>query len=323
MNSRRARSTAAWCAALAWPLVPAIAQTYPAKPIRMIVSFAPGGATDTFARVVAQQAGEAMGQQIIVDNRPGAGTTIAADLVAKAQPDGYTLLFTDIATHTITPAIYPKLPYGALKDFAPVALIASSPMMVVAHPSTNVRTVPQLIAAARQHGPITYGSSGTGTVTHLSLESLKTRTGIELVHVPFKGGATSVVSVMTGEIALAIATIPAVLPHVQSRRLVAVAVTSAKRATQLPDVPAIAETVKGFDTAVNNGVLAPARTPQNIVGRLNAELNRAVDTAKAKEVFAMNAAEAVKVTPAALAEMMARDTRSWAEVVKASGVKVQ
>jgi tripartite-type tricarboxylate transporter receptor subunit TctC len=322
MNAARALSFASlWAASIA--LTPAMAQTFPAKPIRLIVSFAPGGATDTFARVVAQQVGESVGQQVIVDNRPGAGTTIAADLVAKAPADGYTLLFTDIATHTITSAIYAKLPYDALRDFAPVALVASSPMMVVAHPSVHVRTVPQLIAVAKKHGQITYGSSGNGTVTHLSLESLKTRTGIDLVHVPFKGGATSVISVMTGEIALAIATIPAVLPHVQSGRLVAVAVTSLRRSPQLPEVPAIAETVKGFDTAVNNGVLAPARTPLSLVTRLNAELNRAVDTPKAKEVFATNSAEAVKITPAALGEMMARDTKAWAEVVRASGVKIQ
>ena len=301
----------------------AAAQAFPVKPVRFIVPFAPGGATDTFARVVAQQLSESLGQQVLVDNRPGAGTTIAADAVAKAPADGYTLLFTDIATHTITPSIYAKLPYDPLKDFSAVALVASSPMMIVAHPSVNVRSVPQLITVAKKHGQITYGSSGQGTVTHLSLESLRTRTGIELVHVPFKGGATSVISVLTGEIALAIATIPAVLPHVQSGRLIPVAVTSVQRSPQLPTVPAVAETVKGFDTGVQNGVLAPARTPKDIVARLNSELNRAVDSPKAREVFATNAAVGMKVTPASLQDMMARDAKAWAEVVRVSGVKIQ
>ncbi|HSQ04994.1 MAG TPA: tripartite tricarboxylate transporter substrate-binding protein [Burkholderiales bacterium] len=301
---------------------PVDAETFPSKSIRMLVPFAPGGATDTFARVLGAQVSERLGQQVVIENRPGAGTTIAAELVAKAAPDGHTLLFTDMSTHAITASLYKKLSYDPVKSFSAVALAASSPMMLVAHPSFNVKSIPQLIATAKKHREIPYGSSGNGTVTHLAVESLKTRTGIDLVHVPFKGGTSSVTSVLTGDIAVAIATIPAVLPFVNDHRLVALAVTSAKRAPQLPQIPAVAETVSGFNAAVINGVLVPARTTKEVVNLLNGEFNRAGESPRAKEIFSANAAEAVKISAAELQDMLARDVTRWAEVVRVSGAQV-
>lgn len=314
------RSCCLGVALMAAGAAPAYAQTYPAKAIRVVVSFAPGGATDTFARLAGAQLTERLGQQVIVENRPGAGTTIAAELVSRAAPDGYTLLFTDLSTHVITGSLYQKLAYDP-RDFAAVSLVASSPMIIAAHPSLNARTVKDMIATAQRHGEITYGSSGTGTVTHLSMERLKSRAGVPLTHVPFKGGTTSVTSVLTGDTALAIATVPAVLPHVKTGRLVAVAVTSGKRAPQLPDVPAIAETLPDFDTAVHNGVLAPAKTPRDIVERLNAEFNRAMEGAKAKDVLTVNAAYATPLSTGELQQMILRESNAWAAVVKASGLQ--
>lgn len=301
----------------------AVAQTYPAKPIRLVVAFAPGGATDTFSRVTAAEMSKSLGQQVIVENRPGAGTTIAAEFVAKSPPDGYTLLFTDLSTHSITPSIYMKLPYHPLRDFAAVAPVSSSPMIMVAHPSVNVKSVKELIALAKKHPGITCGNAGMGTVTHMAAEKFRWRAGIDLTPVNYKGGATSTISLLTGEIALIVTTIPAALEHVRARRLVAIGLTAERRSALLPDIPALGETVKGVEAAVIAGALAPAGTPRNVIERLNAEFARAVDSPKAKEVFASNAAEAMKTTPEAMQRSLEEDVKTWAEVVKATGVKIQ
>src|SRR5688572_24361724 len=180
----------------------AVAQAFPVKPVRLIVAFAPGGATDTFSRVTAAEMSRNMGQQVVVENRPGAGTTIAAEFVAKSPPDGYTLLFTDLSTHTITPSIYPKLPYQPLKDFVAVAPVSTSPLIMVAHPSVGIKSAKDLIALARKHPGVTCGNAGIGTVTHMASEKFRMRAGIDLTPVNYKGGATSTISLLTGEIAL-------------------------------------------------------------------------------------------------------------------------
>lgn len=298
------------------------AQNYPVKPIRLVVAFAPGGATDTFSRVTAAEMSKSLGQQVIVENRPGAGTTIAAEFVAKSPPDGYTLLFTDLSTHSITPSIYLKLPYHPLRDFAAVAPVSSSPMIMVAHPSVNVKSARELIAVAKKHPGITCGNAGVGTVTHMAAEKFKLRAGIDLTPVNYKGGATSTISLLTGEIALVVTTIPAALEYVRAKRLVAIGLTAERRSTLLPDIPALGETVKGVEAAVIAGTLAPAGTPRNVIDRLNAEFAKAVDSPKAKEVFASNAAEAMKTTPEALQRSLEQDVKTWAEVVKATGVKI-
>ena len=229
---------------------PAIAQTFPSKAVRLVVAFAPGGATDTFARVTAAEMSKSLGQQVIVENRPGAGTTLAAEFVARSAPDGYTLLFTDLSTHAINPAIYAKLAYQPARDFAAVAPVSSSPLIMVAHPSLNVKSARELIALAKKHPGITCGNAGMGTVTHMAAEKFRVRAGIDIAPVNYKGGTTSTISLLTGEIALIVTTIPAAIEYVRAGRLVAIGLTSDRRAAALPDVAALGETVKGVDAAV-------------------------------------------------------------------------
>jgi tripartite-type tricarboxylate transporter receptor subunit TctC len=301
----------------------AAAQGFPAKPVRLVVAFAPGGATDTFSRVTAAEMTKSLGQQVIVENRPGAGTTIAAEHVSKSAPDGYTLLFTDLSTHTITPSIYAKLGYNPLRDFAAVAPVSSSPLIMVAHPSVGIKSAKELIALAKKHPGVTCGNAGIGTVTHMASEKFRWRAGIDLTPVNYKGGATSTISLLTGEIALIVTTIPAALEYVRTKRLVAIGLTAEKRSPLLPDIPALGETVKGVEAAVIAGVLAPSGTPRAVVERLNAEFAKAVDSPKAKEIFAVNAAEAMKMSPEAMQRSLERDAKTWADVVKATGVKLQ
>ena len=301
---------------------PALAQSYPSKPVRLVVPFAPGGATDVFSRAVAAELTRTLGQQVVEENRPGAGTIIGAEVVAKAPPDGHTLFFTDLSTHTITPSIYPKLPYSPLRDFAPVAIVNSSPLILVAHPSVNVKTAQQLVALAKRTPGVTCGNSGVGTVTHLGCEKFALRSGIKLTPVMYKGGALPVTALLSGEIATTVTTIPAALQHVRAGKLVALGVTAAKRSAYLPDIPALGETVKDVDAAVIAGVLAPAGTPQNVIDRLNAEIAKAVDQPKVKEIFETNAAEAMKVSPAAMQRALEQDAKAWAAIVKATGVTV-
>ena len=301
----------------------ALAQAFPTKSIRLVVPFPPGGATDTFSRVAAAEIAKSLGQQVVVENRPGAGTTIAAELVAKSSPDGHTLFFTDLSTHTITASIYPKLPYHPLRDFVPVAAVNSSPLLLVAHPSVNVKSVPELIALAKRHPGITSGNSGIGTVTHMTAEKFRLRAGIEVTAVSYKGGALPIIALLSGEIAIVMATVPASIQHVRKGKLVALGLAAERRSPFLPDIPAISETIKGVEGAVIAGVLAPAATPASVVERLNAEFARASNSARAKEIYAENAAETLTMTPAAVRQSLERDVRTWAEVVRATGVKLQ
>ncbi len=309
-------------AAFAQPASTGSAQTYPAKPIRLIVAFAPGGATDTFARITAAELTSTLGQQVIVENRPGAGTTIAAEFVAKSPADGYTLLLTDLSTHAIMPSLYTKLGFNHARDLVAVAPVSASPLIMAAHPSLGVKNAKELIALAKKNPGITCGNSGAGTVTHLAAEKFRTRAGIDLTSVNYKGGTTSTVSLLTGELSLIVNTIPAALEHVKSKRLVAIGITADKRAAALPDIAALGETVKGVDAAVIAGVLAPANTPRAVIDRLNAEFAKAVDAPKAREVFLVNAAEAMKQTPEVMQAALERDARIWAEVVRVTGVKL-
>ena len=300
----------------------AAAQAYPAKPIRMVVPFAPGGATDTFSRVLAAELSNNLGQQVIVENRPGAGTTIGADVVAKAAPDGHTLLFTDLSTHTITASLYAKLPYDPLRSFAPVAAANSSPLLLVVHPSVGVKSVRELIALAKRQPGIPCGNSGVGTVTHMTAEKFRMRAAIDVTAVSYKGGAVPVIALLGGEIAMLFATVPASIEHVRKRKLVALGVAGDRRSPFFPEIPAIGETVKGVEGAVISGVLAPAGTPRTIVERLNAEFAKASEGQKVKEIYATNAAETLKMSPSALQQSLERDAKTWAEVVDATGVKV-
>jgi tripartite-type tricarboxylate transporter receptor subunit TctC len=299
------------------------AQNFPTKPVRFIVPFPPGGATDTFSRVVAAELTKSLGQQVIVENRPGAGTIIGAELVAKAQPDGHTLFFTDLSTHTITGSLYSKLSYHPLRDFAAVAPINSSPLVLVAHPSVNVRTAKQFIDLAKKNPGITVGNSGVGTVTHMASEKLGLRAGIKITPVSYKGGAVPVIALLSGEIATVVTTVPASLQHVRAGKLVALGLTAAKRSPSLPEIPALGETVKDVDAAVISGVLAPAGTPQNVIERLNAEIAKTFASPKVKEIFDVNAAEALRMSPAEMQRSLERDVKAWAAIVKATGVSVK
>lgn len=299
----------------------AAAQNYPTKTIRLVVPFPPGGATDTFSRAAAAEMTKSLGQTIIVENRPGAGTTIAADIVARSPADGYTLFFTDLSTHTITRSLYSKLPYDPLQSFAPVAVVNASPLILVAHPSVGVKTVGQLVALARKNPGITFGNSGIGTVTHMTAEKFRLRAGIKVTPVSYKGGATPIIALLGGEIAMVMGTVPASIQHVRRGKLVALGVAAERRSPYLPDIPAISETVKGVEGAVIAGVLAPAGTPPAVIDRLNKEFANASKARRVQELFAANAAETMHMSPSELQKAMERDEKAWAAVVKATGAK--
>jgi tripartite-type tricarboxylate transporter receptor subunit TctC len=312
----------ALCISLALPAA-LHAQTFPNKPIRVVVSFPPGGATDTFARTLAAELTKSLHQQVLVDNRPGAATTIAAELVAKAPADGYTLLFTDFQTHTITASLYSKLAYHPLKDFAPVTPVNLSPLLLVAHPSVGAKNVRELVAIAKKNPGTTLGNSGIGTVTHMTAERFRLRAGIQVTAVSYKGGSLPIIALLGGEIAMVMATVPASIQYVRQGKLVGLGLAAARRSPYLPEMPTINETVPGVEGAVYSGVLAPAGTPASVVQLLNAAFAKAGESPKAKEIYATNVAEAVVLSPAALGQALERDAKGWAEVVKATGVKVQ
>jgi len=306
-----------------WISPAVLAQGYPSKPVRLVVPFSPGGATDTFARMAAAEMTKGLGQQVIVENRPGAGTTIAAEFVARAPADGYVLLYTDLSTHTITRSLYSKLGYDPMKDFTPVTAVNASPLLLVAHPSVSVKNVGELVKLAKRNPGITMGNSGVGTVTHMTAEKFRVRAGIEVTPVNYKGGNTPIVALRSGEVAMVMATVPASIQHVRAGKIVALGLAAAKRSSYLPDIPTISETVKGVEGAVIAGVLAPAGTPQNVIDLLYTQFSKSSATSRAKELFATNAAETLSQAPAEVRKAMERDVREWAEVVKATGVKAR
>ena len=303
--------------------IPARAQTYPDKPIRVVIPWPAGGITDVVMRGVAQRLTEVLGQQIVIDNRAGAGGTLGAALVAKAQPDGYTLLLNDLGGHSSAPTLYSKLPYDTSKDFAPIALVAGSPMVLVANPSHNVRTLPQLIELAKtKPGQLNYASSGNGAITHLGAVRPMRMTGVELAHVPFKGSIPATSSVIAGETAVAFSTIPAAVPQAKAGRLNLLAVSFQKRSPQLPDVPTIAETVGEFDLGLYSGLFAPAGTPRAIIERLHAEVVAALEQQKVKDILAANSAEPGRMSTAQFGDYVAREIKVWGDVVRAAGIKI-
>jgi tripartite-type tricarboxylate transporter receptor subunit TctC len=301
----------------------AIAQNYPSKPVRVIVPFPPGGISDVLARVMAQHLASALGQQFIVENRPGAGTTIAAELVARSAPDGYTLYFIDMTTHAINATLYSKLPYDSLKDFTQIAMVAQTPLILVVHPSLPVRNVKELIAFAKSRpDEIVYASSGNGTILHLSGETLKSMSGITMVHVPYKGSAPAVAALLGGEVALTFSTTPPSLPHVKAGRLRALGVTSPQRAPLLPDVPALAETLKGFDIVLYNGIMGPAGIPRDVIGRVNKELARMMTLSSIKEAWAKQGADPIVMAPEQVTDHLKSDMGKLGQMVRAAGAKV-
>jgi tripartite-type tricarboxylate transporter receptor subunit TctC len=307
---------------LALVSLPAAAQ-YPAKPIRMVVPFPPGGATDIVARVVADKLTQALGQSVVVENRPGAGGTIGSDVVAKAPADGYTLLMATTSTHAVAPSLYAKLPYDPLKDFAPIANVASSPLILVVSSSLPVTSVRELIAYAKANpGKLSYASSGNGTVNHLTGEMLKGAIGADLVHVPYKGSALAFPDVMEGRVPLMFDYAISMLPQIKSGKLRPLAVTSLKRTVTMPDTPTLdASGLPGFESILWVGLFAPPGTPREIVARINAEVGKLLQLPDVKEKFAQQGADPVGGSPEQFAAAIRSDIAKWGKIVKDSGAK--
>jgi len=300
------------------------AQSWPTKPVRMIIAFPPGGPTDLVSRVLAQKLSEQLGQQVIVDNKPGAGGNIAAELAARAAPDGYTIFYNTSAI-VIGPALYGKVNYDTLKDFAPVLLTASVPMVLVVNPQLPARSVKEFVDLAKtRSGALNYSSSGTGTITHLASAMMSTQTGIQTQHIPYKGSAPGLVDLASGQTQFMIDTINTVLPYVRDNRLRGLAVTSAKRSPLLPDLPTLAEAgISGFEAAAWQGIVVPTGTPNEIVQKLNAEVNKALAHPDIRSRLAAQGADILGGTPAEYAAYLRTEMPRWFKAVKDSGAKAE
>jgi tripartite-type tricarboxylate transporter receptor subunit TctC len=295
---------------------------YPNRPIRFLVGVVPGGAADTLARAVGQRYSAAFKQQVIVDNRPGANQTIAADLAAKAAPDGYTIVIV-AAGHCISPALY-KLPYDAQKDFSAVGFIAAVPNVLVVHPGLNVRTARDFIALARSKpGAFAYGSSGIGSASHLSTELFQMMTKLNLVHVPYKGQSLAMVDLIAGQLQFGFPSVPASIQHIKSGKMIALGVASRERSSALPDVPPLDQAVPGYEVSGWYGILAAAKTPKPIVIKLNSELNRILQEPTTREILSREGADPMPASPDEFTKTIAADVVKWAKVVKAAGLKVE
>ena len=318
------RGLATACASAAIASAAAAAE-YPAKPIRMLVGFAPGGGTDTTARVIAQPLSEALGQQVVVDNRAGAAGNIATDIASKSPPDGYTVLMGTIAALAINPSLYSKLPFDPVKDFEPVTLAVSSTNVLVVHPSLPVKSVKELIALAKAHpGKLTFGSSGIGGAGHLAGVLFDQLAGTKMVHVPYKGGAPAMIALVGGEVQLVFSTAETAVPQVKAGKIRALAVTIAKRTALLPDLPTIAEAgLPGYEANNWYGVLVPAKTPHAIVERLNREIVKILNSQPVKESLFRQGLDASPSTPQEFGAYIKSEIAKWAKVVKASGAKAE
>jgi tripartite-type tricarboxylate transporter receptor subunit TctC len=302
----------------------AYAAEYPVKPIRIVVGFAPGGGTDTTTRAIAPKLSATLGQQIVVDNRPGAAGNIGTDVVAKAPPDGYTLLMGTIAALAINPSLYDKLPFDPVRDFAPISRGVDSTNVLVVHPSLPVKTVKELIALAKARpGQLNYGSSGVGGAGHLAGELFNLMVGTKLVHVPYKGGAPAMIDLIAGHVHMVFATAATANPQIKAGKIRPLAVTTTKRAVSLPEVPTIEEAgIKGYEANNWYGLLAPARTPRPIIDRLNKEFITALRLPDVKEFLLAQGLDPAPSTPEEFGEYIKSEIAKWARVVKVSGAKV-
>jgi tripartite-type tricarboxylate transporter receptor subunit TctC len=301
----------------------ASAQGYPTKPIRMLVGYPAGGSFDIFARVIGQKMAAAFDKPVVIDNRGGASGIIAADLVARAAPDGYTLLFGGAGILAIQPALRPKLPYDSLKDFAPVSMVATAPHILVTHPALPVKNVQDLVALAKaKPGQLNYASGGGGGPPHLAAELLKHMTGINIVHVPYTGGAQATTATLSGQVQLYFSSMASAVPLVKDGRLRGLAVTSAKRTAAAPEFPTIAESgVPGYELLIWFAVVAPAATPKPVIARLNAEVVKAVNDADTRRRFLDLATDPAGSTPEALAAFTRDEIAKWSRLIKAAGIK--
>ena len=303
----------------------AAAQAYPTKPIRLLVGFPAGGSTDILARSLAPRLSQALGQPVIVENRPGAGGNVAGEATARAAPDGYTLFMTTVASHAINPHLYSKMPYDAIKDFTPVTLAASYPLLLATHPGVPARSVAELLQLARSKpGALIFASSGNGSPGHLSGELFKSMGGVNIVHVPYKGGAPSTLAVLGGEAQMTFATMPAVLPHVKSGKLIGLAVTTAQRSSAAPEIPTIAEAgLPGYDVNSWAGVVGPAGMPRKIVARLHAEFARALHSDELKEKLALEGATPIGNRPEEFAAFLREELAKWGKTARDANAKIE
>jgi tripartite-type tricarboxylate transporter receptor subunit TctC len=319
--TRRVAVTLAVAACAAWA-PPGLAQSYPAKPIRILVGFAAGGSTDLVARISAAKLNTALGQSVIVENRPGAGGNIAAEMVAKSPPDGHTLLVTP-SSFAVNPSLYKRTPYDAIRDFAPVTALSTYMLFLVCHPSLPVRSVKELIALAKARpGQLNYSSAGTGTTTHISGELLSYMTGTAMTHIAFKGSGQQTPALLSGEVALAFGS-TTVVPLIQARKVVLLAVTGAKRFPAFPDSPTVAETVPGYEVTSWNAMFAAAGTPAEITRRLADEVSKGLRQSDAMDVFEKQGLQTATGRPDELAALVATEVPKWAKVIKAAKIPLQ
>ena len=302
----------------------AAAQGFPSKPLRLISPYPPGGGNDTLARTLTPKLAENLGQQVIVDNRPGANTIIGTEAAARSAPDGYTMVLVP-NVHAINPYLYAKLPYDAVKDFTPITRVGSSPLVVALHPSVPAKDMQALIALARARpGQVQYGSSGNGSVGHVGVSILESMTGVKLQHIPYKGTAPMLVDVINGQLTFTFASALGVMPHVKSGRLRAIAVTSAKRSPALPELPTVAESgVPGYEFILWYGILAPAGVPADIVARLNGEIGKVLRDPQVRDRLAAQGVDADPSTPQEFGALIASELKRYAKVVKQTGAKVE
>ncbi len=298
---------------------------YPTKPLRMLVPFPPGGVVDLLARLIAPRMGEGLKQSVLVDNRPGANGNIASEVVAKSQPDGYTILFAQVSNLAVNPAIYKNVPFDPIKDMAPIGLVAATPQVMVVSTAAKMQTIAEVMAAVKARpGEVTFASSGNGSMTHMGLELMQLSAGIKFLHVPYKGAAPAAIDVIGGRADLFMAAAPSVNGHMRSGKLKAIAVTSAKRMAELPDVPTLAESgFPGFETTNWFAVMGRAGTPAPIIARLNAVLNAALLDADVKAKIATESGEVLGGTPEQLATQLAADLAKWKRVVKEADLKLE
>jgi tripartite-type tricarboxylate transporter receptor subunit TctC len=313
----------AWCVAfgMAGVAVYTHAQTFPIKPVRVVVPYAAGGPYDEIVRVLGQRLTEIWGQAVVVENRGGAGGNIGAEVVAKAAGDGYTLLIGNAGPITVNPTLFKKLPYDPQRDLAAITMVNAGRMVLSVHPSLPARSVKELMALARTRpGQLNYASSGVGNLQHLGMELLRLQAGVTMNHVPYKGAAPAFVDLISGQVDLMFANIVGTMPHLRTGRVRAVAVSSASRSPLLPEVPAVAETFRGFDIPTWSGMFAPAATPRDVIAKLNADFGKVLARTDVKERFAQQGAEATPSTPEALADHVRKETVMYATVIRAAKI---